>query len=183
MIGRGSRVGANVVREKVEYTITDVTDAKVVLAASDDMTVLIEPATLLDEFTRVKVEAVWRFNPQVFQLESNYEAMRDEHKTVLKIALRACYEQHNYCVDVEVQMKPKRSVFTRKAYRANELVLVPFTTNVYLADSANGPTNCCSFGVMFKHPVSGRNIYGYAVAKNELPTDPSVEQRARPKVS
>ncbi len=158
-------VGANVAREKVDYTITEVTDAKVAIVTADDTIVLIGPAKLLDEFTRVKVEAVWRFNPHVFQLESNYEAMRDEHKTVLKIALRACYEQHKYCVDVEVQMKPKRSVFTRKAYRANELVLVPFTTNVYLADSANGPTNCCSFGVMFKHPVSGRNISGYAVAK------------------
>jgi hypothetical protein len=183
LIGRGFDVGAKIVREKVEYTITEVTDAKVAIVTADDTIVLIEPAKLLDEFTRVKVEAVWRFNPQVFQLESNYEAMRDEHKTVLKIALRACYESWKYGVDVEVQMKPKRSVFTRKAYRANELVLVPFTTNVYLADSANGPTNCCSFGVMSKHPVSGRNISGYAVAKNELPTDPYVEQRARPKVS
>ena len=101
-LGRGFDVGAKVVREKVEYTITEVTDAKVVLATADDMTVLIEPAKLLDEFTRMKVAAVWRFDPQVFQLEANYEAMADEHNTVLKIALRACYEQHKYVVDVEV---------------------------------------------------------------------------------
>ncbi len=39
IIGRGFDVGAKVVREKVEYTITEVADAKVVLATADDMSV------------------------------------------------------------------------------------------------------------------------------------------------
>ena len=55
----------------------------------------------------------------------------DEHKAVLRLALKKCYGQHSkLLVDVQVQTKPKLLLRAVKAIAAGHLTLVPLTTSI-----------------------------------------------------